>query len=224
LGADSLVNAKEFDEIVNALLAQLMKNVLGNTGLSGLSRSSSVSSARPYFDQAVADNTSAGVSVASTFLSVIDSKIAEFQGYQTNWQKISTAAVAARTALSQSTCVPNAQSIIDSQVTPVITQAATAVGSTPDLVTALNAVRDRVIDATANPTNQDQIFQQADADYECLVAGGAVSGGDCIPNQRRIPSTSDITYAAQQSVDTGNDTPSLITQMAQLVSQAQCST
>jgi hypothetical protein len=227
LGADSLVNADEFDEIVNALLSQLMKNVLGGSGLSGLSRGSSATNARPYFDQAVTDTTSAGVSVASTFLSVIDNKITSFQSYQSDWQKISAAAVAARTALSQSTCVANAQATIAAEVTPVITQAATAIGNTPTLIEALNAIRARVIAATTNTSNQNQIFQQADADYQCLIAGGTVSGTECIPGSAVVPSTSDMSYAQQQAQDTSVDpdaSPSLITQMNTLTAQAQCST
>ncbi|MDB5189559.1 MAG: hypothetical protein JWL82_516, partial [Parcubacteria group bacterium] len=58
LGSDSLIQAHSFDEIVNALLGQLMKNVLGDSGLGGLSKGSASTGGRPYFDQSVSSTDS----------------------------------------------------------------------------------------------------------------------------------------------------------------------
>lgn len=213
LGADSLIQADSFDEIVNALLGQLLNNVMGNTGLGGLSRSSIATGGRTYFEQPTA-NTSAGVSVLSSFLQILDGQTTQLQSYVTNWQTISGAAVSAKAALQQSTCVSDAASIIASQVQPVITQGATAIGSAPTALTTIETIRTEVLNASAlSAAQQTAVLQQASAEYQNLLSSNS------------LPAISDFNYAAEQSVDTGSDSPSsLLTQMNQLTTQARCGT
>jgi hypothetical protein len=214
LGADSLVQANEFDEIVNALMGQLMKNVLGNTGLGGLSRGSAATGGRTYFDQTPTSNTSAGVSVLTSFLDILAGQSVSLQTYVTNWQTISTAATAAKSALQQSACVPNASAIISSQVDPVLTQAATAIGSTPAALTALDNIRSSALAAVSlSVAGQTEALQKASADY------------DALQKSNTLPLPADVSYAAEQSIDTGSASPaSLLTKMNQLAAQARCGT
>lgn len=214
LGADSLVQAKEIDEIVGALMGQLLKNVVGDTGLGGLSRGSTATGGRSYFEQTPTANTSAGVSVVSSFLQIIEGQMTALQGYTTDWQTISTAANATKTALQGSTCMPDAASIISTQVQPLITQAATAIGSVPTATTELDRIRSLALDAVASDSSQQSsALAQASADYDTLLKSST------------LPSVTDVQYAADQSKDSGNpDAPSLVTQMNQLAAQAKCGT
>jgi hypothetical protein len=211
LGADSLVNAKEFDEIVNALLGQLMNNVIGGTGLGGLSRPSAATGGNTYFNQPTT-NTSAGVSVLSSFVQILDSQTAQLQTYAANWQTINNAAVAAKAALKASTCMTGTDAIIASQVDPVISQAATAIGSTPTALSTIDKIKNQAISAASlAPSQQSGVIQQASVDYQNFLASNS------------LPAVSDFTYASQQAVDSGSDSPaSLFTQMSQLTTQAKC--
>ncbi|MDB5195139.1 MAG: hypothetical protein JWO84_323 [Parcubacteria group bacterium] len=213
LGADSLVQAKDFDEIVNALMGQLLNNVLGSSGLGGLSKGSTATGGRAYFNQPTSSNTSASVSAVSTFTQLLDQQTTALQEYLTNWQSVGAAANAAKTALTASTCVPGAANIVTTQVQPVITQAATAVGTVPNALNAIDKIRSAALGAaTADTSTQTTVLQQASADYADLLASSA------------FPSLNDFTNAAAQSTDTTGTglSPSLLDQMNQLTAQAKC--
>jgi hypothetical protein len=221
LGADSLVNAKEFDEIVNALLGQLMNNVVGSTGLGGLSRGSTATGGSTYFNQPTSNTSSgvsggaavsAGVTALNSFLQLLDGQTAQLQTYLTNWQTINTAAVAAKTALLSSTCMTGTDAIITSQVQPVITQAATAIGSVPTALATIDKIKNEALSASSlSASQQTAIIQQASVEYQNFLASNS------------LPDISSFTYASQQSVDTGTAVPaSLLTQMNQLTAQARC--
>jgi hypothetical protein len=217
LGDDSLVNAKEFDEIVNALLGQLLNNVLGNTGLGGLSRGSAATGGKAYFDQpSSTSSASTGAGLIGSFTSVLDQQTTALQTYQTEWQKISDAATAAKGALSASTCLQQAQvdAYMDAQVTPTITQAATQIGKASTALTALDAIRTQALNAAALPVDQQaNVLSQTSATYQDLLSSN------------KLPTPDEFTNAQAQSTDTGSATPaSLLTQMNQLASQAKCST
>jgi hypothetical protein len=216
LGADSLVQADSFDEIVNALISQLMNQVLGAGGLRGVSKGSSSTGGRSYFDQpsTVTSSASAGVSVVSSFTQILDQQVSQLQTYASNWQAINAAALAAKTALASSTCTPNADSVIASQVTPVLTQAATVIGSVPSIITELERIRSSALDVvTSDTTEQLTALQQANADYQNILS------------TQNFPSLSDMNDATEQAQDTGTANPSsLLTQMSQLAAQAKCST
>lgn len=212
LGADSLVQARDFDQIVNALMAQLMQQVLGPNGLGGLSSASASTGGRNYFSQPVTQNNTTSGSAVGTFFNVITAQTSQVQTYLTNWQTINNAALAAKAALEQSTCVPNADQIITDQVQPVITQAATAIGTVPSALASLDSLRNQTLNATALASNQQpSALAQISADYQNLL-----SGSD-------LPDTTAMTYAATQAQDSGNTVPvSLLTKMNQLTAQAQC--
>ncbi len=215
LGADSLVQAKEFDEIVNALMGQLLQNVIGSNGLGGVSRSSTATAGRAYFDQTTTSSsatTSASVSLVTSFLQVVSTQSTQLQTYLTSWQTINSAAQAAKTALQQSTCLPNASALITTQVDPVIIQASTVSGSIPPLLAQLDTINTNALDAsTQTSTERSTTLSTASTDYQTVTSS------------TNFPSASDFTFAAQQSQDSGTTSPpSLLTQMNQLTAQARC--
>jgi hypothetical protein len=89
LTGNTLVTADEFNEVIGALMSQLVSQVLG-AGLSGISGSSS--GGNGYLDQAtnpsqITSATQASNSNALT-LSSVQSSLAEAQQYQTDWKTI----------------------------------------------------------------------------------------------------------------------------------------
>jgi hypothetical protein len=213
LGADSLIQADSFDEIVNALLSQLINQVIGGGGLRSVSRASG-STGRAYFDQPSSVTASAGVSVVGSFTQILDEQASELQSYVRNWQTINTAALTARSALQQSTCVPGAASIITNEVEPVISKAAQVAGSVPTTIAEVERIRQVALGTVTNDTtSQLAALQQANADYQNLISATS------------FPSLSDFSYAQEQSQDTGSASPaSLVTKMNQLASRARCGT
>ncbi|MGE5540829.1 MAG: hypothetical protein ACM3TU_00895 [Bacillota bacterium] len=234
LGTDSLVSADEIDEVVGALMGQLMNHVLGSDGLGGLSRPSGVSGGRAYFQQsdpavnstvpATSGSNSTGTtgsgtasgttSVVTSFLQILQNQSQQLQTYMDNWQKINTAATAAKSALTASTCVPDAQTIITTDVQPVITQAATVVGTVPGQLSALDKIRTEALSAiTQTGSQQAAGLAQANTDYQTFLSSNT------------LPSAQDFAYAVDQSQETASDqSASLVTKMNGLTAQAkQCS-
>jgi len=234
-GVDQLVSADELDEIVGALMGQLVNNVLGGGGLSGVSQPSSDGTRGSYIDQAAnpAQYTKAiGSAIGSgdasqTFVSTVAGQLTELQSYQTNWQKINDSANAAKVALQNSTCTPNKASIIAGQVDPVISQSATALTRANGIITTLTGILTRVTTANASgATDQASAVSSAQAEYTNLLAA--------------IPSANELQYALTQSTDTSAlsaseqqqilsqsvgqaaSATSLYSQMSTLTAQAQC--
>lgn len=195
LGADSLVNAKEFDEIVNALMGQLMKNVLGDSGLFGLSRGSTATGGRPYFDQTAASNT-AGAGVADNFLQMLASKTTDLKAYIANWQTIADAANTAKNAVAS---CPSGQATIDAQITPVLTQASTAISNAQTGVDSISKIQQTVLQAAGSSTGTVDT-SNATQQFNDL--------------QKTLPDPNAIAYAQTQSQDSLDaSSPTLYTQM-----------
>lgn len=215
-GIDQLLNAKEFDELVNALLSQLLNQVIGGGG--GLSGVSQPSATGQSFINSASTNTglSSGVAVATAMAQVVTTQSASLQQYVADWQKILTAATNAKSALSTTTCVPNAQSLITGTVQPIIDQATAAISRGTAANDKLQGILNQIVNvATAN----DSTLQSAQIStaYSNFSADAST------------PSLSDIDYAAQQANDTTSTsavspsvTPSLLTQMNTLTAQAKC--
>ncbi|MFA6519284.1 MAG: hypothetical protein WCT41_00435 [Candidatus Paceibacterota bacterium] len=94
-GIDQLVNAQDLDAALGAIVTTLIRNVLGGTGLFGVSQSSS-SGAAPITTQLqnyAADNASASASAAS----IAQSKAAQVTSYVDAWNTIAIAADTAST-------------------------------------------------------------------------------------------------------------------------------
>ncbi len=237
-GIDTLVTANQFDEIVNALLGQLMNHVLGSGGLAGISQPSAATGGVAYFDQTSPAATgtigTTGIpTVSADFTTTVATQVFELQNFQTNWNTIATAAFTAENVLQNSSCTPNAQAIIASQVQPVINESVNEIAEASSSIATLNKIA-----AEAPAVNPDGSLPtaaqntQASTDYSCFLASGEVANADgtCAPaNSIPVPSQSDMDYAVQQSTDTGittsggntNNPASLLTQMNQIAQEAQ---
>jgi hypothetical protein len=216
LGTDELVQADEINELVNALMGQLMQQVVGATGLAGLSRGSTATGGRDYFTQPDTQSTtqaSSGIALAGTSAGVISEKLNALQSYYANWQAINAAAQAAKGALQNSTCTPNSATIISTQINPILAQAAQVIGSTPQQIAALDTIRTTIINsATLSASAQAAAIGQANTSYDAFLRA----------NTR--PTPSDLLYAEAQAQPTSTNGTTIVMQMNQLAAQAQCGT
>jgi hypothetical protein len=201
-GVDQLVTANQFNEIVNALVGQLTKQVLGSGGLSGLSQPSS-SGGSSYLDQITSTQAAANTSLSASFSQTVSTQITQLQQFQSEWATINSAAQAAEAALAGTTsaCFPNAQQTITTTVQPVIVQAATELSDANTSINSLNTILSEANSGVS--TNSTTGITQASADYSTLLSSPS------------LPSAADIQNAITQSTDTGTSTtsPSLYSQM-----------
>lgn len=214
LGTDELVQADEINELVNALMGQLMQQVVGATGLAGLSRGSTATGGRDYFTQPDTQSTtqaSSGIALAGTSAGVVSEKLNALQSYYANWQAINAAAQAAKGALQSSTCTPNSATIISTQVDPILAQAAQVIGSTPQQIAALDTIRTTIINsATLSASAQAAAIGQANTSYDAFLRA----------NTR--PTPSDLLYAEAQAQPSSTNGTTIVMQMNQLAAQARC--
>jgi hypothetical protein len=182
LSGDSLVTADEFDEIIGALLGQLVNQVIGPSGLAGVSSVSSGGSG--YIDQAVSQqNNTAGATANATISSAISDQLAQVTKYQSDWQTIGNEASTANGALGNCLVPPaGAQDAVASTTAAAAAAATRASGA----IAALNAVRNQMT-AAGNDTTA---ISQASSDYQTLAASST------------IPSAADVADADYQAQDT----------------------
>jgi hypothetical protein len=220
-GIDTLVNAHTFDEIVSSILSQLVNQVI-TSGLSGTSQPTTTTvpatattpatttTVPSYFDQT--DTSTAGVNaqLTTSFASTISGQITTLQQFQTNWTTINNAALAANAALSVCTA-PGlyTQNVITTEVQPVLQQAATELQAASSGISSLQSIQQQLNTASSS-TDPTTALANVSTAYTNELAV--------------LPSASDISYAQNQSIDTGTTTPtSLYTQMIQLAaSTASC--
>lgn len=210
-GIDTLVTASQFNELVSALLGQLINNVLGGNGLKGISQPSASTGNVPYFSQTTTGTpaTSVGASLSSSFSQTLTSQLAEIQTFENNWETIETAAQQAEAAVQSSACFPNGPATIQNTILPVIAQANVEIGNANTSISTLNTIEGEVPPANSTTDTTAQLAQ-ASADYSTFLSANTT------------PADSDITYAASQSASTGTSTPpSLYSQMEQITQQAQ---
>lgn len=205
-GVDTLVSAHTFDEMINATLAQLMNQVVGSTGLFGLSQPSATTGNTAYFNQT--DTTQAGIntSLSSNFSATLATELSGVQAYQSEWNTINTAAQAARTALAASSC-SSAQSTITNMVQPVIDQATAAISKAASLISSIQSI-------------QSSLAQSTPANATAVLSNASTANSTVTSN---LPSPSEDSYAQAQSVSgtNANGTPTLLSQMNQIAQQAQ---
>ncbi len=194
LSGDTLVTADEFDEVIGALMSQLVTQVVGGTGLGGVASVSS--GGRGYIDAAtdptqITQATNAA-NANATFVDGITSEIASLQQYQANWGTISDAADAAKTALA-SCSTANADQV--ARVNAVSAQAAAALAKGAAALTAAGTIGTDATNAVAaattgaNGSSGTAAVAAVTANYQAFLASPST------------PSAADISYAAQQSAD-----------------------
>jgi hypothetical protein len=216
-GLNQYITADEVNEVVGALMGQLVNKVLGNGGLLGVSQPSA-GGGRSYIDAAAdptqyTQSTSAAsaTSLSASFLTTLGNQALALQGYQANWQKISDAATSAKTALQASTCSPSGATTITSQVDPVLAEAAGALANASTALAKLDQIKTALIAAASASGDQTAAVNKATADYQTLMASSA------------MPTATDIQFSQDQSIDSQDAVPvSLYTQMTQLTAQAAC--
>jgi hypothetical protein len=208
--------ADSINEIVGAVVTHMVTSALGGGGLRGLSQPAAGGGAAPI-DASTDPSayTSNSNLLAQGFASDISTKQQQIDTFKTNWQKILDAANAAQQAVTGSLCVPNSQTVISSQIQPVIDKANAALTKAASAQKELDTLKQSVDAAqNASGSNQATLWDSAMKTYQSS------------PNTL---TQTDIGASTSESVDTSNadntgTTPSLYTQMILLTQQAQCQT
>jgi hypothetical protein len=207
-GVNRLVSADEFDEIIGALLNQLVVQVVGGGnggGLSGVSRPSS-GGGNSYLDRATNPDQSGNgtTNIESTFRDTIDDQQAAIDTYRANWTRIRDAAEGAARQCGNVNVSPSPESVLD--------QAAAALAKAEDASAALVGI-EADMDATNNGVgSQVSALLEVTQGYNDLV------------NSERFPSAEEFATAQTESRDTGEEEPaSLYTKMVRLGASGSCS-
>lgn len=193
-GIRQLELADSINEIVGALMGQLVNQVLGPNGLSGTSQPSAGGGAS-YINQATnasANNQSS--SLTQGLIQTIANDLTTLTTYRDAWQKILDAANAAQT-----TCG------VRDNITTVITQASAGVSRANTAIQSETSIQTSLQTAMTSTA--------ADASTKLALA---VNQYQSFLGASTTPSYADEAFATAQSTDTSNDsaaTPSLYTQM-----------
>jgi hypothetical protein len=212
-GIDTLVSAHTWNEVVNAVLAQMISHIASSVGLTGLTQSSASYGGGTYFDQTDPTQTTTNTSLNGDLTKIIADQISANKNFKNEWYTINAAALSAQTALTTSTCSPNAQATMASTVQPVIDQSTAAMSQADTAIAALNAI---LTPLTASGGDATKKLSDASNAYAKLLSSGT------------IPTQSDTAISNAQiesSTDPKADgSPSLVTQMNQIAQTAQTCT
>lgn len=193
-GIRQLELADSINEIVGALMGQLVNQVLGSGGLLGASQPSS-GGGSSYIDQATNPSQYAAQtgSLAQGVAQTISNDLASLTSYRDAWQKILDAANAAQQACG-----------VRSDITTIITQATAGVARGNTAIQQETAIQTSVQSiAGSTAVDSSTRITSALAQYQSFL-GAATT-----------PSATDKAFAISQSTDTSGDassTPSLYTQ------------
>jgi hypothetical protein len=197
--------ADSFNEIVAALMTQMVSKVLGGTGLAGISHPSSgggSSFATQATDPTQYNNTAA--TIVGGFVNQVSTSIKDVTTFKQNWSSILAAAQAAQSSLN--TCGdPDSQ--ISTTVQPVIDRANTAIKRADDSLTELAAIQASSANASSTPAGIDPTAAVSNTTdrYAALLSSGT------------LPTASEIAEAKSEAENTSASSPlPLIVQMNQL--------
>ncbi len=186
---DKLVSADEMNEIIGALLNQLVGHVLGTNG-GGFRSASRPSSGggSSIVDQATNPNQAggSGATIRQNFITTVAEQKRYITDFQTAWTKIRTAADTALTRCGASG-TPNPEDVAK-RATTMLTKAANALTELEDISEDIAA-----IDTTAgDPTSA---LLDLTTRYQALLASGT------------LPTPDEIAEAQAESQDTGDTEP-----------------
>lgn len=209
LGAvnDQLITADEIDEVIGALMNQLVGHVLGANGgggLRGVSRPQA-GGGSSFLDQATSPSNQTAVagSISQNFTATITDQKKYITDFQAAWTKIRTAAQAALTKCGTNV-TPNPQEVID-RATILLTKAATA-------LTALEEIEAKIVKANEAAGEQTALLLEISTEYQALLSSGT------------LPTAEEIAEAQTESQDTGGTKPgSLYSQFTRINSALTCS-
>ncbi len=195
LSGDQLVSADEFNEIIGALMSQLVSQVVGATGLSGVSSASSGGTG--YIDQAADPSQYTDPLNANNDVSVLSQDVAteiqKMNQYITDWGTIKTEA---GLALAKSSgCLI---------ATDAVTKATTEEGRATLTITALKKIQTELATSAVSGT---PTFDSIKAEFTAL------------PQNSSTPSATDLAYATNQSQETNG---TLFTQLKQIATTGLC--
>jgi hypothetical protein len=194
-GIRQLELADSINEVVGALMGQLVNQVLGSGGLFGASQPSS-GGGFPYINQATDSSQYNGqaTSIATGVLQNITNDTTTATAYRDDWQKILTTATTAQQACGA-----------DPEITQVITQATTAVNRGNAALLNLADVKSQV-----------ELAAQSTSNSKGTAIISAVGGYQSYLSAQDTPTPAEVNEAGVQSADTSGDntiSPSLYTQM-----------
>lgn len=170
--------ADNINEIVGALVSQLVNQILGGTGLSGLSQPSSGGGAS-YLDQA----TGPAASLSGGFAQNISDTRTKVTSYQAGWQRIRDAANTARQACANNSAKAAEADTVLTTANARLTEATSALTK----LTQIEAERARLSSGTTNDNNAITLLVNQ---FTTLLS-----------------SLGPIAEAEAESVDTGNTEP-----------------
>lgn len=180
--------ADSLNEIVGALMSQMVNQVLGDGGLSGLSQPSS-GGGQSYINRA----TNASASLSSGFLQGISEQRTQLVGHRAGWQRVADAAASARQA-----CSANSSEV--EQVNEIFVLASSRVTQATTLITGLDSIQARATALRNNSTSDSMAVTTLINDYQSLIS-----------------QTGTLATGTIQSQDTGDSEPSsLYSQMVRL--------
>jgi hypothetical protein len=198
-GVRQLELADSINEIVGALIGQLVNQVLGAGGLLGTSQPSS-GGGSSYLERAT-NPSSVGAQTTGLAAGVVQNIAndrASYTTYRQNWQKILTAAKDAET-----TCG------VSDDITAVTTKASTEVTRVDGVLTKLTEIETQVSGAST------ALQQTATRDTTAQILA-AMNSYQTFLGSKEVPTPSERAEATVQSAENSGDetsTPSLYTQM-----------
>lgn len=208
LTGDQLVTADEFNEIIGALMSQLVGDVIGPNGLLGVSQSSS--NGTSILDQATAPSQLTGNSgsIGTAFLQGLASSQDEIKQYQSAWATIGTAASNAISAGGKS-CPDTTASPADvkAQADAAATKAAADLAALQKISNDANTASQNGTIANDQPGSSNPnaaSLQKVGDEYQAFMNSSTTPG---------MPSATDIQYAVAQSQDSTSTPVTLYTQM-----------
>lgn len=204
-GRERLIVADDFNEIISALLNQLVGQVLGGSegGLAGVSRPSS-GGGSSFVDRATDPTLNPGNSrsTSAAFAATVADQRKILEAFQANWEKIRTAAEAAR-ARCAGAGNPSPEEVI-ARAEEALVKAANGIAAYRDL-------EDRIAAANAAGGNQTATISEIVNDFTALG------------RSTTIPSSEEIAVGQVEAQDTGTLSPgSLYSQMSRLSSSVSC--
>ncbi|MEO6536436.1 MAG: hypothetical protein ABIT47_01980 [Candidatus Paceibacterota bacterium] len=193
-GLDSLQAADSINEVVGALMGQLVNKVLGSGGLSGASQPTS-GGGSSYLDQATSPSQydALTTSLANGWVQTLENDRTSLNNFQKQWGTIISAATQAQTSCGTR-----------SEITTVLNQGNQELDKASRALSALNVQEDQVKSASAsNAPNKSQVISNATISYQTYLSSPIISptefGEAFIQSQPTSASSSQTTLYTQMT-------------------------
>ena len=163
--------ADSIDEIVSALVSQLVTQIIGGTGLSGVSQPSQ-GGGRSILNAATDTSGAANPQLTAGFDEAVSGARRTITRYQEAWEDILQPAKAALQM-----CEDRERDTEAERLTEIVEQAEKAIERAEDADAELVKLENRITAIRANTTTDDQssAIQKVSDDYRCLLRGGVPS-------------------------------------------------